>query len=60
MPAWYPLIRAARYLGVAPWDLQEQHPSWFYQALVAERAEIAGAQHAAQDASRSEDVPDAD
>lgn len=42
MPYWYPLIRAAKYLGVAPWELLQQHPRWYYQALAADRAEAAG------------------
>ena len=33
------LLRAARYLGVAPWDLAEQPAHWFQWALHAERAE---------------------
>jgi len=39
MPEWYPLIRAARYLGVAPWALLERGAMWTSLALAAERAE---------------------
>lgn len=39
MPDWYPLLRAARYLGVAPWDLYEQPAQWMHWALDAEAAE---------------------
>lgn len=39
MPDWYPLLRAARYLGVAPWDLLEQPAFWLRVALDAEAAE---------------------
>jgi hypothetical protein len=39
MPDWYPLIRAARYLGVAPWDLMEQPLYWSEWAITAEAAE---------------------
>jgi hypothetical protein len=39
MPEWYPLIRAARYLGVAPWKLLEQQSTWLEWALIAESAE---------------------
>ena len=39
MPEWYPLIRAARYLGVAPWELLEQQSAWMEYALMAESAE---------------------
>ena len=38
-PDWYPLLRAARYLGVAPWDLMQQSSLWTGWALTAERAE---------------------
>ena len=41
MPEWYPLARAARYWGVAPWDLAEQPQIWQERALIAENAEIA-------------------
>lgn len=43
MPWWYPLIRAARYLGVAPWDLAKQPAVWRIWALQAEASEL-GAQ----------------
>jgi uncharacterized protein Usg len=39
-PEWYPLIRAARYLGVPPWELAEQSYVWQEWALAAESAEI--------------------
>jgi len=39
MPDWYPLIRAARYLGVAPWELATQPIAWQDWALMAENAE---------------------
>ncbi|MBI4496316.1 MAG: hypothetical protein HY689_00220 [Chloroflexi bacterium] len=39
MPNWYVLLRAARYLGVAPWDLLEQSAVWQEWALMAESAE---------------------
>ena len=39
LPEWYPLIRAARYLGVAPWVLLEQQSTWLEWALIAESAE---------------------
>ena len=39
MPEWYPLIRAARCLGVAPWELLEQRSTWLEWALIAESAE---------------------
>lgn len=39
MPEWYTVIRAARYLGVAPWDLAVQAAAWTDYALMAEAAE---------------------
>jgi hypothetical protein len=39
MPDWYPLIRAARYLGVAPWELQAQPIAWQDWALMVENAD---------------------
>lgn len=42
-PEWYPIIRAARYLGVAPWELVEQPAAWIDWALIAQNAEV-GAQ----------------
>ncbi len=38
-PDWYPLVRAARYLGVAPWELAERPAAWQNWALTAEAAE---------------------
>lgn len=40
MPDWYPVVRAARYLGVAPWILAEQPIGWQRVALIAEAAEL--------------------
>lgn len=36
MHEWYRLIRAAKYLGVAPWDLARQSVAWMNMALSAE------------------------
>lgn len=44
MPDWYPLIRAARYLGVPPWELARQPATWMEWALTSEAAE-AGARN---------------
>lgn len=38
-PDWWFLIRAARYLGVAPWDLARQPVFWMDAALVTETVE---------------------
>lgn len=40
-PDWYRLVRAARYLGVAPWELAGQPSVWMEWALCAEAAEAA-------------------
>lgn len=38
-PAWYPVMQAAKYLGVAPWELMEQSIWWRDKALIAMSAE---------------------
>lgn len=43
MPEWYPLIRAARYLGVAPWELAQQPRQWMDWANIAQNAEAEAA-----------------
>lgn len=45
-PEWWLILKAARYLGVAPWDLLDQPRVWFALALEAESTDIA--QHNAQ------------
>ncbi len=42
MPDWYVVIAAAKYLGVAPWDLWRQPAIWARWALIARNAEIDG------------------
>lgn len=39
VPDWYPLVAAARYLRVPPWDLFEASTAWRDYALAAMRAE---------------------
>jgi len=39
MPDWYTLIKAARYLGVAPWELAEQPTEWVAWAYACQSAE---------------------
>lgn len=39
IPDWYPLVSAARWMGVAPWDLLRQPATWMEWALQAESAE---------------------
>lgn len=39
MPDWWPLLQAAKYLGVAPWDLARQPAYWMRWALTAMGAE---------------------
>lgn len=38
-PSWYSFLRAAKYLGVPPWDLLEKPKAWVALALDAESAE---------------------
>lgn len=37
MPDWYPLMRAARWMRVAPWDLLKQPAVWQTWALESEK-----------------------
>ena len=39
VPAWYTILRAAKYLGVPPWDLLDQPAIWLNWALAAENSE---------------------
>jgi hypothetical protein len=39
-PPWYTIIRAAKYMGVAPWELIDQPKCWAEWALAAESAEV--------------------
>lgn len=54
VPMWYRVIRAARYLGVAPWDLASQPVSWLEMAEAARSAEAAAekAEHEKQQRKR--------
>ena len=38
-PEWYPLIVAARYYGVPPWELMQQSIWWIDKAFIAMTAE---------------------
>jgi hypothetical protein len=38
------LVRAARYLGVPPWELERRSIAWRDRALIAESAEAKAAQ----------------
>lgn len=52
-PSWYRLIRAAKYLGVAPWDLAERPLTWVNMAEHAQDAEAhARATHEQQNRAR--------
>lgn len=39
VPEWYPLIVAARYLEVPPWELWERPTAWRDMALASMKAE---------------------
>lgn len=39
LPWWYQVIRAARVLGVAPWELMDRPVAWVHWALKAESVE---------------------
>ena len=50
VPPWFQVIKAARWLGVPPWELLTRPPVWMEWALVAETAE-ATAQRQANEAA---------
>lgn len=55
-PPWYTLIKASRYLGVAPWDLAQKPVWWVHVALAAQSAEAyASKQKSERKASRNAD-----
>lgn len=39
-PEWYALVKAAKYLGVAPWDLMDQPMWWMVWGIEAWQAEV--------------------
>jgi hypothetical protein len=45
-PDWYPLVRAAKYFGVAPWVLADQPLYWTEVGLAALEAEGRARAHA--------------
>jgi hypothetical protein len=45
-PDWYPLVRAARYLRVPPWELAHQPMFWTEVALAALEGEGRARAHA--------------
>lgn len=45
-------MRAARYLGVAPWELLERPLAWTEHALAAEAAELEAEKHKQAQAER--------
>jgi len=38
-PDWYPIIQAAKYLNVSPWELLDRSVWWRDKALIAMAAE---------------------
>lgn len=38
-PTWYRTVRAAKFLGVAPWDLEQQSMFWVHAAETAQSVE---------------------
>lgn len=39
VPPWYPIVAAARYLGVSPWELENASLLWMHRAIAAQNAE---------------------
>ncbi len=52
VPHWYPLMRAARSLGVPPWELEQVSVEWRERALLAEQAENAHQEHMQKKANK--------
>lgn len=52
MPWWYPLMRSAKYQGVAAWELARQPRVWTTWGLQAEAAEIGAQNELAERAQR--------
>lgn len=51
-PDWYGVLRAAKYLNVAPWELLHQPVYWQHWAIAAESAENA-AEHQRMEREKS-------
>lgn len=45
MPEWYPLMVAARWMGVKPWELEQQDVMWMNRARVIMREQQAAFAH---------------
>jgi hypothetical protein len=54
MPDWYPYIKAARVLGVRPWELFDQSPAWISWALGVEGVEKRADSTRQQNAEKSQ------
>jgi hypothetical protein len=52
VPEYVPLIRAAKYLGVAPWELAERPAAWRDWALAMEHGEASAQRQLQQRAQR--------
>lgn len=45
---WYRLVRAGKYMGTAPWDLESQSITWLLAAEAAQQAEAVQQNNARQ------------
>ncbi len=52
VPDWYPVIKAARYLGVPPWELVDRPAYWLHVALAAQGAEVSAEQRKSPKSSK--------
>ena len=52
VPREYSNMRAARYLGVPPWDLEQQSSYWTEHALAFEEIEVAAQRKAREKKER--------
>jgi len=39
VPDWYVILKAAKYLGCAPWELEQAPIAWLFRALAAMEAD---------------------
>ena len=53
LPDWFPVLKAAKYLGVAPWDLIKQPVVWMTWAMELHQAEREAAQNKQESAARA-------
>jgi len=56
MPAWYPYLKAAKYLGCRPWELFDQPACWVQWSLGADDVEQRAREKVTEVRQRSQDA----